>query len=154
MAVFISRLDKLKTIKKTKVDMSEPHPDGIQESYEISNIDLRYMKNNDNDDYYFSITSKEITGNKKKYFKFIRFLYIKDAKHLKEMLSYIVNGKKYNLDPVYPNDSANEPTDYSSSIKTISKGIYQLNYSELIDARNSSFINLHNHVLDNNKRIK
>jgi hypothetical protein len=144
------------TIKKKIVfDDSEPHPDGLQEEYDLYDINLQDMKNNENEDYYIYISSKEIHHSKKKYFKFLRFMYVKDTKHYKEMMDYIANGKKYSNDTAYVTNNDLPDIEYIPyHVETSYKGVYQLNYSNLIDARNSSFINLYKATLDLHKKEK
>jgi hypothetical protein len=141
--------------KKIIFDESDPHPDGLQEEYDLYNTDLRDIKNNENDDYYIYISTKEVHQSKKHHFKFLRFIYVKDTKHYKEMMDYIANGKKYNNDTSYTvNNDLPEIEYIPYSVETAYKGVYQLNYSNLIDARNSSFINLHKSTLDLHKSEK
>jgi hypothetical protein len=141
--------------KKIIFDESDPHPDGLQEEYDLYNTDLRDIKNNENDDYYIYISTKEVHQSKKQHFKFLRFIYVKDTKHYKEMMDYIANGKKYNNDTSYTvNNDLPEIEYIPYHVETAYKGVYQLNYSNLIDARNSSFINLHKATLDLHKSEK
>jgi hypothetical protein len=144
------------TIKKKIVfDYSEPHPDGLQEEYDLYDVNLTDIKNNSNEDYYIYISSKEIHHNKKHHFKFLRFMYVKDTKHYKEMMDYIANGKKYKNDTAYTVNADLPDIEYIPyHVETAYKGVYQLNYSNLIDARNSSFINLHKETVDLHKKEK
>lgn len=147
-----------KNNEKNTYDESEPHKNGIQDPYELFNVSLYDLINNNNQDYYFCIKPKEITSKKKDYFKFISYINIKNNIHYKAMIEIINNGNKYNYSTSYPINSETVNNDRSKSesnfnfadeISTPEAGVFIQSYSDIIDARNSSFINLNKNYLKN-----
>lgn len=148
-------VEKVEKRRRKKYDITEPHPKGIQDSYSLYDVDLQELESDENIDYYFCIRPKEITEKKKEYFKFIRYIDIKDSKHYRNMIEIIVNGNVYNNTTSYPVNSVlpeykNE--EYFEKITTPDSDVFQKTYSEIIDARNSSFINIHKDILVNEKK--
>lgn len=133
----------------------EPHFKGIQESYNLFDVNLQELESNENKDYYFCIKSKEIVNKKKEYYKFIKFIDIKDTKHYKNMREILVNGNVYNNTTTYPINSylsKLENVEYADEVITPESDVFQKTYADIIDARNTSFINTHKHLLLNEKR--
>jgi len=144
--------------RRNKADDSEPHPDGIQESYDLFDINLGDLERDENEEMYFSIRIKEVSNTKKEYYKFVRFVYIKDIKHYKEMIEIILHGNVYTNQTAYPINNTTEhikkDTDVIDNYNTNTpvSDVYKATYANVIDARNSSFINSHKDVLMNEKK--
>jgi len=148
---------------KITYDKSEPHLKGIQESYELFCIDLDELKSNENQSYYFCIRPKEIVESKKPFYKFIKFINIKDITHYKAMIEIVNKGNIYNHTTSYPvnadkvveniKDTERESILFSKEVATPDSDVFITNYSALIDARKCSFINLHKqYIIDINSR--
>jgi hypothetical protein len=136
-------------------DDTEPHKDGIYEPYDLYDVDLRTLKRNSTDEYYIYISPKPVAESKQSHFKFLRFIYIHNTTHFKEMMDYIANGKKYINESAYSVNSDLPEIEYiPETVETVYKGVYQLSYSNLMDARNSSFININKQTLVDHKKTK
>jgi hypothetical protein len=159
-----SAINEKKSNTKKIYDITEPHDKGIDEPYELFCLDSSDLENNENQEYYFCIKAKEITGKKKEFYKFIEYINIKDTKHYKAMIDIINNGNRYNHKTSYPlnaelventTETEMERNLYKEEISTPESDVFKKCYSEIIDARNTSFINLHVHVLkDGNKKFR
>jgi hypothetical protein len=153
-------------VKKIKRDTNEAHENGIEEEYDLHCTDLYELENNENQDYYFSIKAKKITGLKAEFYKFITFINIQDTKHYKAMIDIINNGNKYNYKTSYPinaefsvedvKETELEKVKFNEGVATPEPDVFRKGYSEIIDARNTSFINLHGHILNdcNKKQVR
>lgn len=143
--------------KKNKYDITEPHPDGINEPYEMNYIKLNDLECYENDEYYFYISPKELS-NSSRTFKLITTIQIDKLKHYNEMIKYIMNGETTIDATGYPINSY-EPVEIinnnscNDKVKTPIKGVYKTSYSTIISARDRSFIILNKDViLDNTKK--
>ena len=140
---------------KKQIDDTEPHKDGIYEPYDLFDVDLRTLKRNDKEEYYIYISPKPVAESKKSHFKFLRFIYIHNTAHYKEMMDYIANGKKYINESAYTVNPDLPKIEYiPEHVETAYKGVYQLSYSNLMDARSSSFININKQILLEHKKSK
>jgi hypothetical protein len=148
--------------KKIVLDNTIPHINGIAEEYNLYYINQHELNNNNTYDYYFCIKPKKIIGKRSQFFKFIEYISIKNTDHYKAMIQIINNGNKYNYSTSYPiNSSANSNANYdiihgnyesdkltdNSEISTPYNDIFIKSYSDIHDARNSSFINLNKSTL-------
>lgn len=125
-----------------------PHPDGIQERYDLY-IKLHDLES-DISEYYFTIKQKEITSKYKDKYVFIRHLDIRNASHYKNMVHILKHGNTYNTKTSYP-ISSEEKCDISQNYDNfIFPNIFQKTYSEIVDARNTSFIHMNKNMLINN----
>jgi hypothetical protein len=129
-----------------KPDTSEPHPDGIPDVYEFEFLDLADMKNQDSEEYYFYITSKE---SKQDYIKLIKPLYIDRSDHYKLMIKYITEGEPLVARTAYPVNKYEPyeiPYKIPSSLTPV-KRIFKTTFSHIESARSRSFIHLNCDVL-------
>lgn len=105
----------------------------LVDQYDINDIDIKYLKENENEYFYIKITSKKITKPEADFdsdpaYKFIDVIYLKDACHYNEMKQFInENNKEYITGAKY----------------------YQLSYAELLNARSRTFIEKNKHILLN-----
>ena len=124
--------------------LSTPHKDGIQEPYEFEFLKLRDLENGENEEYYFYISTKEITETQKNHFKFITHIYLDKPKHFTEMVKFIVNGEIETNRTAYPVNSYT-PTEVSNidigdKISTPVKNVYKTTYDMMMSARSRSYI--------------
>lgn len=141
--------------RKPKNDITEPHPDGINDSYELEYIKLNDLEYSENDEYYFYISHKELSQNSRT-FKLITTIQLDKVKHCNEMINYIINGEPnidrtaYTVNSYEPTEIADIETDYK--VKTPIRGVYKTSYSNLISARNRSFIVLNKEIIIGNMK--
>jgi hypothetical protein len=146
---------KDKRSKKSKLDVTQPHKNGIQEPYEMNYINMRDLENGENEEYYFYISTKECT---KDHFKLIMPIQLDKTKHYTEMLNYIVNGEKivdrtaYPINSYEPTELAN--TDFDDNVSTPVSKVYKTTYDILTSARSRSYITMNRELLIgmNNKK--
>jgi hypothetical protein len=146
---------KDKRSKKSKLDVTQPHKNGIQEPYEMNYINMRDLENGENEEYYFYINAKECT---KDHFKLIMPIQLDKTKHYTEMLNYIVNGEKivdrtaYPINSYEPTELAN--TDFDDNVSTPVSKVYKTTYDILTSARSRSYITMNRELLIgmNNKK--
>ena len=124
--------------------LTNPHKDGIQEPYEFEFLKLRDLENGENEEYYFYISTKEITETQKNHFKFITHIYLDKPKHFTEMVKFIVNGEIETNRTAYPVNSYT-PTEVSNidigdKISTPVKNVYKTTYDMMMSARSRSYI--------------
>lgn len=146
--------EKKEKKRRVKIDTTEPHPNGIQEPYNLFDINLYEIERNKHQNYYMCIRAKEVSNKKKNYYKFLQFIYITDPKHYKATIDYIINGRKYINKSGYPvNNNLTEVEEIVDAVKVITPDteVFQTNYSILIDARNVSYIDIKKGVLINDK---
>ena len=134
--------------------LTNPHKDGIQEPYEFEFLKLRDLENGENEEYYFYISNKEITENKKSNFKFITHIYLDKPKHFTEMSKFIINGETVIDRTSYPvNSYASSEiknVDFFDKVSAPIKNIYKTTYDMLMSARSRSYINMHRDILKSN----
>lgn len=146
---------KDKRSKKSKLDVTQPHKNGIQEPYEMNYINMRDLENGENEEYYFYISAKECT---KDHFKLIMPIQLDKAKHYTEMLNYIVNGEKivdrtaYPINSYEPTELAN--TDFDDNVSTPVSKVYKTTYDILTSARSRSYITMNRELLIGMKNKK
>lgn len=157
-STMVKSLNKVKRSKKSKLDVNQPHKNGIQEPYDIEFIDVYELKNGENEEYYFYISSKEIPDSKKENYKFIMPIQLDKTSHYNEMLKYIVNGEKIIDRTAYPINSF-EPTeiknsDFVDDVTTPISKVYKTTYDILMSARSRSYITMNRELLlgNNSKR--
>lgn len=146
---------KDKRSKKSKLDVTQPHKNGIQEPYEMNYINMRDLENGENEEYYFYISAKECT---KDHFKLIMPIQLDKTKHYTEMINYIVNGEKivdrtaYPINSYEPTELAN--TDFDDNVSTPVSKVYKTTYDILTSARSRSYITMNRESLIgmNNKK--
>lgn len=146
---------KDKRSKKSKLDVTQPHKNGIQEPYDMNYINMRDLENGENEEYYFYISAKECT---KDHFKLIMPIQLDKTKHYTEMLNYIVNGEKivdrtaYPINSYEPTELAN--TDFDDNVSTPVSKVYKTTYDILTSARSRSYITMNRELLIgmNNKK--
>lgn len=142
-----------KICKKNKLDTTGiPHTYGIRNSYDLYYINKHDLNNIEmNADYYFCIKSKEISGFKKKFFKFIEYINIKNVNHYKAMIQIITHGNEYNnANPYQINSDIDQESPRIISNPeglTPYNDVFITSYSDIHDARNSSFNNLNKHYI-------
>jgi hypothetical protein len=147
--------EKKEKKRRIKTDTTEPHLKGIQESYDLFDIDLYELESNEHQNYYICIRAKEVSAKKKDHYKFVQFIYIADPKHYKATIDYIVNGRDYNNKSGYPvNNKLNviKEIENVGEIITPDTEVFQTNYSSLIDARNTAYVDIKKDVLMNDKK--
>lgn len=141
--------------RKHKTDITEPHPDGINDSYELDYINLNDLENSENDEYYFYISPKELSQNSRS-FKLITTIQVDKLKHYNELIKYIINGEPiidrtaYKVNSYEPVEIPNIDSD--NKVKPPIKGVYKTSYSNLISARNRSFIVLNKEIIIGNMK--
>jgi hypothetical protein len=139
---------KDKRSKKSKLDVTQPHKNGIQEPYEMNYINMRDLENGENEEYYFYISAKECT---KDHFKLIMPIQLDKTKHYTEMINYIVNGEKivdrtaYPINSYEPTELAN--TDFDDNVSTPVNNVYKTTYDILTSARSRSYITMNRELL-------
>jgi len=146
---------KDKRSKKSKLDVTQPHKNGIQEPYEMNYINMRDLENGENEEYYFYISAKECT---KDHFKLIMPIQLDKTKHYTEMINYIINGEKivdrtaYPINSYEPTELAN--TDFDDNVSTPVSKVYKTTYDILTSARSRSYITMNRELLIgmNNKK--
>lgn len=145
---------KTRTFKK--INLLEQHPKGI-ESYQHTYKGLEDLEQDENTPYYIHISNKEIQKDKEHY-KFLRFLYMdKESRgiHYKTMIDIIKNGEKYNNKSAYTNmhkisnaPECNKTHNSNTKVNSLEindsetpvKKVYQITYSELMNARDRAFV--------------
>jgi hypothetical protein len=160
-----SQKTHIKAHKRTKVDLTDPHINGLDE-YEFLYTSVKDLKADENEPYYICVTDKEINSNKESY-KFMRFLYLDKGAagpHYKTMIELLKYGEKYDDRSAYPNvvkivDGKNNTTLLENEVELEStetpvKRVYKITYTDLINARDRGFINNHIDVIKDIKKEK
>jgi prophage antirepressor-like protein len=139
---------KVKRSKKSKLDVTQPHKNGIQEPYEMECINMKDLENDENEEYYFYISAKEST---KVHLKFIMPIQLDKAKHYTEMLNYIVDGEKIIDRTAYPINSFESTeiknNNFDDNVSTPDSKVYKTTYDTLTSARSRSYINMNRELL-------
>jgi hypothetical protein len=152
-----AKSEKSKRTKKIKAaqDINEPHPDGIEDSYELDFIDIHTLKTNDNDEYYIYI-GPELPENKLSIFKFMTTIHLDKTKHYDEMINYLNNGDV--SDKTAYKINSYEPCLYKNidfgNIKTPANKVFKITYSMLESARSRSYITMNKELLIGPKKKK
>ena len=139
---------------KLKLDIEMEHTMGIpQYNFKMTNLDD--LQRGDNDPYYLSITNREISQRHRNHYKFIKYIYLDKAKHYRDMSDILRYGEYYECKTAYTNiDNTNIDSLDAESCETPIKKVFKISYSELINARDRTFVKNNMDIVTNIKRDK
>jgi hypothetical protein len=157
----IKQTTKKRNKKEIKKNDTDPHPDGIQNSYDLYDLNTRSIKSTEasdtDEEYYFTILSKPIDEKIKNNYKYISSIYIKDINHNKEFIRNILKGETHdNRTPYKVNGDLPEYEDHDNTneVKTIDSKVYITTYSSILSARSKSYIDLNKNILKGVRKTK